>query len=108
MSNAYIYRADIYCEACANKIKAELGAPPAIEGDSETYPQGPYSHGGGEADTPQHCGGCDVFLKNALTSDGIQYVRESIELSESKKSRGGSDNAIVDLWQQFYGDQLGG
>ena len=79
---AYIYCADIYCEPCALAIKATLptyhddGLTWAWEArDSDHTPQGPYSDGGGEADTPQHCGRCRLFLCNPLTSDGEDYVR---------------------------------
>jgi hypothetical protein len=47
--------------------------------DSDDWPKGPYRHGGGEADCPQHCGACGLFLENALTDDGDSYVRELAE-----------------------------
>ncbi len=78
--DAYIYNADINCEECASQIRVELGE--TDEGDysnSDTYPQGPYNDGGGEADCPQHCGSCQLFLENPLTSDGANYVREACE-----------------------------
>jgi hypothetical protein len=68
---AYIYRADIYCADCAERIKRKLTASE----DSERYPQ---ADGGGEADTPQHCGQCGVFLENPLTREGLDYVAEAI------------------------------
>lgn len=82
---AYIYRAALYCQQCGEKLKANLdgaladsGATPGTQdGDSERYPQGPYDNGGGEADCPQHCDACGVFLENPLTSDGDKYVREA-------------------------------
>jgi len=42
--------------------------------DSNEYPKGPYEYGGGEADYPQHCDGCGLFLENSLTEDGVYYV----------------------------------
>lgn len=69
---AFIYQAALLCEACAKKTSDKL-TPSA---DSDQYPQGPYSYGGGEADTPQHCDQCGVFLENQLTDDGVEYVRE--------------------------------
>ena len=45
--------------------------------DSGEYPCGPYADGGGESDTPSHCGACGEFLENPLTSDGYEYVREA-------------------------------
>jgi hypothetical protein len=82
---AYIYQADIYCEDCGQAIKTELdkaGKTPADPDDeytfdSDEYPKGPYSDGGGEADSPQHCADCHTFLENPLTSDGREYVREN-------------------------------
>ncbi len=55
-------------------IKAALPDPDMC--DSGEYPCGPYADGGGESDTPSHCGGCQEFLENPLTADGYQYVRE--------------------------------
>lgn len=69
---AFIYQAALLCELCAKETSAKL--PPSA--DSDTYPQGPYGNGGGEADTPQHCDHCRVFLENPLTMDGGDYVRE--------------------------------
>ncbi len=79
---AFIYKADIYCAECAIDILSELKAKntPEIDCmDSDHWPCGPYRDGGGEADTPQHCGGCGVFLKNSLTADGEAYVRGELE-----------------------------
>jgi hypothetical protein len=84
--DAYIYQADIYCEECGEGIREELDkagqAPrdPEDESsyDSDQYPKGPYAEGGGEADTPQHCASCGVFLENPLSSDGEDYIRERI------------------------------
>lgn len=45
--------------------------------DSDEFPKGPYLDGGGESDTPQHCGACHEFLENPLTDDGLEYVREN-------------------------------
>lgn len=74
----YIYCADIYCKKCGkslidNEVK-DLNK--TNTGDSNDYPQGPTE--AGEADYPQHCGDCGVFLENPLTSDGEDYVRECI------------------------------
>jgi hypothetical protein len=67
----YIFAADLYCEDCGARIIAwcEKHGKEKTE-DSDSYPQGPYSDGGGEADTPQFCGaGADCI--NALTVDGL-------------------------------------
>lgn len=72
---AWIYQADIYCGDCAQEICKRLDARGgADEDDSESYPQGPYPDGGGEADSPQYCGGCSGFLGNLLTDDGMESV----------------------------------
>ena len=85
--NAYVYNADIYCEPCAAKIKTRLdGHTVEDNGDSENYPQGPYGNGGGEADTPQHCGDCHEFLQNPLTDDGMEYIQANQR----------------DEWDEFY------
>lgn len=77
---AYIYRAALICSDCA---KSEIGFNErnnlADSGDSDTYPQGPYSNGGGEADMPQHCDKCGVFLENPLTSEGYDYIKQQWE-----------------------------
>jgi hypothetical protein len=83
-----MYRAALYCEGCGEAIRARLNAegqrPADTEAestyDSDDYPKGPYPQGGGEADTPQHCDACSVFLENPLTPDGTAYVLEAVEL----------------------------
>lgn len=43
--------------------------------DSDDWPKGPYSDGGGgESDSPCHCDACGAFLWNPLTPDGAAYV----------------------------------
>lgn len=100
----FMYCAALYCEDCGNAIRADLdkrGKRPAeIEDessyDSDEYPKGPYSEGGGEADTPQHCDSCHCFLDNALTGDGVAYVREAIEDSDG-------DPETLLTWLDEYG-----
>lgn len=83
--DAFIYQADIYCEDCGEAIKAEivqahrhtLSEDNMLKDDSDAWPQGPYSEGGGEADCPQHCGRCGTFLDNPLTGEGETYVRDA-------------------------------
>jgi hypothetical protein len=84
--NAYIFQAASLCESCAKDTQTKLDRVATEHGnvsfsyrkDSDKYPQGPYSDGGGEADTPQHCDHCGVFLENPLTGDGYAYVREQV------------------------------
>lgn len=87
---AYIYSADIYCLACAQKIMDRLVAtapadPSAEETfDSDEYPKGPYCDGGGEADCAQMCGGCHISLGNPLTAEGCEHVITVLEEEEAE------------------------
>jgi hypothetical protein len=92
--NAYIFQAALLCEACARKVMD--AKQPYASNDSNTYPQGPYPDGGGEADSPQHCDHCRTFLENPLTSDGVAYVVDAIN-----HSVGNSD--VLDEWSCYYG-----
>lgn len=122
--NAYIYCADSYCEDCAGAIKRRIPyyrrpTNPEIEStyDSDDWPKGPFPDGGGEADTPQHCGACGVFLENPLTTDGCAYVREQLapyvspgdcELGEQRRAdmiadRAAEDgNPVLATWAREY------
>ena len=101
--DAYIYKADIYCEDCMRDIKATVLADPclAYNGDS---PKGPFPNGAGEADIPQHCGSCGVFLENPLTDDGRAYVKEQIEyaIDMTGIAAGGAYPGVVQTWAKFY------
>lgn len=100
--DAYIYQADIYCKDCANEIRKikSLGE------NSEDYPQGPFPDGGGEADSPQHCGDCGLFLENPLTEDGQDYVKEEVgRLNQLLHSEGLVDAVPLNnihKWESFY------
>lgn len=80
--DAYLFQAALICEDCCNEFKKRNVKPADVdetdEGtyDSDQWPKGPYSDGGGEADCPQHCDHCGLFLENPLTPDGDAYVRE--------------------------------
>jgi hypothetical protein len=112
--NAYIYNADIYCKDCGKVIKQRINGAPfgrnddtgrfesvdEYDGvDSDQYPCGPYADGGGEADCPQHCGDCRVFLENPLTAHGVQYVEEAIN-EHHRAGRGDAD--VLREWAEFY------
>jgi len=86
----YIYQCDIYCEKCGEIIKKSLPGKPSNE--SGDYPQGPYEVS--EADYPQHCADCGLFLENPLTEDGENYVREYV-INAPK-------NETVKQWIEFY------
>lgn len=99
--NAYIYRAALYCEDCAEAIKQRLRSSNASESkSSDDYPQGPYSAGGGEADCPQHCDSCRKFLENPLTSDGVDYIKHVL----SYPDKGAAD--VLETWREFYKNEL--
>jgi hypothetical protein len=68
----------------------------ADDGDSNEYPQGPYPNGGGEADSPQHCGSCHAFLENPLTGDGNDYVLSYIADDPER------ENAVTNEWREYY------
>ena len=98
MGNKWVwaFNADLYCGGCADKIVATVGTLPVGKDytDSDNYPQGPYMHGGGESDTPTHCGHCGMFMENDLTTDGIEYVREALETHD------------IPEWSEFYAGVL--
>jgi hypothetical protein len=81
--DAYIFQAALLCSDCANAVFATNTANPDDRENSDHWPQGPYADGGGEADTPQHCDHCGVFLENSLTPDGGEYVREKAKQFET-------------------------
>jgi len=111
----FMYAAALLCEACGLAKMAELDAaglrPAGMDPeneytwDSDAYPKGPYERGGGEADCPQSCDHCSVFLENPLTPHGVAYARDAIsewlpELAETHAGKG------VAAWQEFYADDL--
>lgn len=121
--NAYIFQASLYCEQCIEAIKEtrkddcgicggfhavidsmdcrgfnqETGEPrEETMYDSDDYPKGPYSDGGGEADSPQHCDTCNAFLENPLTRDGRDYVQGLIDNPQHR------DTGHLAAWAEFY------
>lgn len=81
MVNVYVYAADLYCFKCGEDIRARLnaeGKAPEDPNDERTYdsndyPKGPYGDGGGESDSPAHCGAGEACLQ-AFT------VRERVKM----------------------------
>lgn len=101
----YVYKADFLCEDCGEEAIRKLAQEGKTDtGDSDSFPQGPYAAGGGEADAPHHCsnysncvndkGGNGVFLKNPLTSDGVDYVRYA---------HGERPTDLTRMWMEYYG-----
>ena len=98
---AYLYQADLYYNDCGRAIADRLYLAGQRSDDSDTMPQY-VPNGGGEADSPQHCGsgaGCKdaivlrqkspitgkrttyrigAWLENDLTEAGRAYVREAV------------------------------
>jgi len=119
-SNAYAYQADLICEDCGNDIIERLEKKGVEDtGDSDDFPQGPHSDGGGESDSPQHCGngrncinkihvpggatiGCP--LGNSLTNDGVKYLRDT--LADDIISTSSHHRKIGRLWARIYSDYL--
>ena len=82
---------DLVCGDCAE----ELGGC-----------DGPLPDGGGEADTPQHCAHCGVFLENPLTQDGVKYVVEYIDefLQKRPGPHGDIIWGVMEEWRAWVGD----
>lgn len=101
----YLYQAELFCRDCGADHRAGLPIPEGANlddestWDSDAYPKGPYADGGGEADSPQHCGDCGVHLENPLTPDGVAYVRR--KLTEYAVTGQGRD-IILRQWADFY------
>src|ERR1700690_913257 len=127
--NTYIYQAALYCQPCGLEIIKdcmERGIAPysvscglnysshANSGDidcdkydpgnesnwdSDEFPKGPFGDGGGEADSPQRCDSCDLFLENHLTEDGVNNVKEMI-LANMVNGTGSIE--VLKEWIDFY------
>lgn len=104
---AYLFQAALLCEDCGDDVKAQTAPPEGVDPnnpdeslyDSDDYPKGPYSDGGGEADTPQHCDHCRVFLDNSLTGDGETYVRDAFR-EYADTGRGSLE--VLTEWRNAY------
>lgn len=120
--DAYMYQAALYCpncivEACIvdgvlspaardmdvdvalNQARQAMGWDDESDYDSDDFPKGPYCDGGGEADWPQHCDACGVFLENPLTGDDVQYIRDAIA---EHHASGRGNNDVLREWAKFY------
>ena len=98
----YMFNGDVYCKPCGEAIAATLPDPDAWERehpDSNSYPIA-YDSSEGEADSPEHCGRCSLFLERNLTEDGVRYVKE---LAAEDLSTEGEIGSIVKEWIDFYG-----
>lgn len=123
-NEVYIFAADMYCEACGEDIRKRLTKerkrPKSWRDettyDSDEFPKGPYADGGGESDSPSHCGsGKDCldptilgdgpddkvgkFLENPLTNAGVHYI-----LEQAFEASG--DQRVIDLWTEHYKEEI--
>lgn len=67
--------------------------------DSDQFPKNAGEDGGGESDTPQHCGCCGVFLENPLTNAGLHYAIDQL----IQHSEDAGDTDCLPQWREFYG-----
>lgn len=101
---SYAYDAALHCPDCTRER-----FPGITDGNADEYRDGegnaptPVYSWGDEADCPQHCDECGEFLRNALTRDGIEYVRDAIA---ADRARGGDSTALM-VWAPYYADVLG-
>jgi hypothetical protein len=119
-TDVYVYQADLICDDCGDVIIRKLEKQ-GVEntGESDDFPQKSYYTGGGEADSPNHCGmgeecqnrihvpggatiGCP--LGNPLTSDGIKWLFE--RLAENIVSKDIHHRLVGRLWAHIYSDYL--
>jgi hypothetical protein len=108
---AYAFKAALFCEDCGEKIIRNLRCEEVTDnGDSDTFPQA-CPNGGGEADSPQHCDYCGLFLENMLTADGDNYLRGQAVMLEYKSDMSwdeianvaaDSGNHVMAEWIRFY------
>lgn len=93
---AAIYCADIYCDDCAERIKRTITSG-IVDCDSNQYPQ--YCDNNQESDTPEHCADCGVFFENDLTTDGADYVKETVR---EDIEFGHTDTIALTVWMPYY------
>jgi len=127
LDDAYMFQGSLYCEDCGRDIQDTLrkkGKAPENEDneesfDSDDFPKGPFSGGGGEADSIHHCdsnGEClnaiklpcgskiGAWLGNDLTSEGDEWLAGSIRESIFKDDAHGRQ--VNRLWRLKYSDPL--
>lgn len=106
---AYIYQADVWCDKCGEKIRAELTAQGKAPGDPEderSYDSGDfpkyYDAENEESDSPDNCASGDcagdrgTFLQNQLTSDGYKYLKSMLDEDEPNLP------PAVQEWADYY------
>lgn len=102
--DAYVYQAALLCAGCAQariiRVEEMAVKPRGYPSDSNAYPQGPYPQGGGEADSPQHCDDCNLFLENPLTGDGMEYITNNILGHYRDREDGKAE--VLESWAKHY------
>lgn len=85
-----IVQADIYCTDCVDPDDPD--AEGVVFADTET-------------DCPYHCGNtdCEELIRETLTSDGVNYVREAIR---ENREKGYGRTEIVDQWAEEWPEAL--
>lgn len=102
----YIYQADVYCGHCGDAICGSLtaqGKAPLDSMDQSSYDSDDYPKSADvecESDTPQYCGGCEVFLSNSLTSSGYAYVKDALDETDAVKVSQLSE--VLQEWAGWY------
>ena len=95
----YVYRSDFLCDRCGESVRQAIPCPgnpnDEYSYDSDDWPKGPFPNGGGEADCPQHCSRCEIFLENPLTTGGYKYLKSVLDSSEG-------NSVVLTLWSDFY------
>ena len=127
LDDVYMFQGALLCEDCGRDVQDNLrkmGKAPEDEDDEESFdsddfPKGPFSDGGGEADSIHHCdsnGEClnaiklpcgskiGAWLGNSLTSEGDEWLAESIRESIFKDDAHGRQ--VNRLWRIKYSDPL--
>ena len=127
LDDVYMFQGALYCTDCGRDIQDTLrkeGKDPEDEDDEESFdsddfPKGPFSEGGGEADSIHHCdsnGEClnaiklpcgskiGAWLGNDLTGEGDRWLAESIRESIFKDDAHGRQ--VNRLWRLKYSDPL--
>ena len=114
---AYIYQADVWCDACGEAIRQQLtaeGKAPQDPDDERTYDSGDfpkyYDAEREESDSPENCadGKCGgthtegpncygTFLENQLTPEGYRYLKSMLD------EHGETLPPPVKEWAEFYG-----
>jgi hypothetical protein len=101
----YVFQAALLCDSCAHEYMTNTEKPAHVDTDDQTsydsdeWPKGAFYDSGGEADSPQHCDHCELFLENALTGYGETYVRDAFR--EYVETGRGKLEVLAD-WKAYY------